>query len=60
MKVNPGRLEVARDLLSGVFLALFSSGWHQGLPEPPECLADHAPVNYVAHLERFVRQAADA
>jgi len=60
MVADPTRLSVALDRLKGFPLPIFSRGWHQQFEDPPEYLADHTPVNYVAHLEQFFRQAPDA
>jgi predicted lipase len=60
MLVDPDDEVVAIDRREGDHLSIFSRGWYEQLTKPPECLADHAPVNYVAHLERFFRQASNA
>lgn len=54
MLVNPDDDTVARDRLKRDRLPLFSSDWRSHFTDAPELLADHAPVNYVAHLERQV------
>jgi hypothetical protein len=53
MLVDPDDDTVARDRLKRDRLPIFSSGWLRHFTDAPEPLADHAPVNYVAHLERL-------
>ena len=53
MLVNPDDDTVARDRLKRDHLPLFSGDWLRHFTDAPEPLADHAPVNYVAHLERL-------
>jgi len=50
---NPDDDTVARDRLKRDRLAFFPD-WHKLFTDAPEPIADHAPVNYVAHLERSV------
>jgi triacylglycerol lipase len=52
--VNPDDDTVARDRLKRDRLPFFSGDWHKLFTGAPEPIADHAPVNYVAHLERQV------
>jgi triacylglycerol lipase len=52
MLVNPDDDTVARDRLKRDRISLFSVDWKNLLKNAPEPFADHAPVNYVAHLER--------
>jgi triacylglycerol lipase len=54
MLVNPDDDTVARDRLARDRVSFFSRDWHKLFSDAPEPLADHAPVNYVAHLERQV------
>ncbi|MEK6406432.1 MAG: lipase family protein [Acidobacteriota bacterium] len=54
MLTNPDDDTVARDRLKRDRLPFFSGDWHKLFTDAPEPLADHAPVNYVAHLERQV------
>lgn len=49
---NPSDEMVAKDRLKRDFLSLFSREWHHHFTDAPEYFADHAPVNYVSHLER--------
>lgn len=60
MLINPDDTAIALDRLKGDHLSIFSRDWHKHFTDAPEYLADHAPVNYVAHLEQFFRQAPDA
>ena len=53
MLVNPDDGTVAKDRLKRDRLRFFSSDWLRHFTDAPEPLADHAPVNYVAHLERL-------
>lgn len=52
--VNPDDDTVARDRLERDRVSFFSRDWHKIFSDAPEPIADHAPVNYVAHLERQV------
>ena len=54
MLVNPHDETVARDRLKRDWFSLFSLDWSKLFTNAPERFADHAPVNYVAHLERQV------
>jgi hypothetical protein len=54
MLVNPDDDTVARDRLKRDRFSLFSLDWKKLFTNAPEPFADHAPVNYVAHLERQV------
>lgn len=54
MLVNPNDDTVARDRLKRDHVSFFSRDWHKIFTDAPEPIADHAPVNYVAHLERLV------
>lgn len=54
MLVNPDDDTVARDRLKRDRFLLFSLDWKKLFTDAPEPFADHAPVNYVAHLERQV------
>jgi triacylglycerol lipase len=54
MLVNPDDDTVARDRLKRDRFSLFSLDWKNLFTNAPEPFADHAPVNYVAHLERQV------
>lgn len=51
---SPDDDTVARDRLKRDRLPFFSGDWHKLFTDAPEPIADHAPVNYVAHLERQV------
>jgi len=51
---NPDDDAIARDRLKRDRLHFFPSDWHKLFTDAPEPIADHAPVNYVAHLERDV------
>jgi triacylglycerol lipase len=53
MLVNPDDDTVARDRLKRDCIPIFSRDWLRHFTDAPEPLADHAPVNYVAHLERL-------
>jgi triacylglycerol lipase len=53
MLVNPDDNTVALDRMEGDHWSLLSREWHKHFTDAPEYLADHAPVNYVAHLERL-------
>ncbi|MFY9556305.1 MAG: lipase family protein [Blastocatellia bacterium] len=53
MLVDPGDEMVAEDRLKRDRITFFSRDWHKLFTDAPEPLADHAPVNYVAHLERM-------
>ena len=53
MLVNPDDDTVARDRLKRDRIPIFSREWLRHFTDAPEPLADHAPVNYVAHLERL-------
>lgn len=54
MLVDPSDEAVALDRLKRDRLPIFSGDWHKLFTDAPEPFADHAPVNYVAHLERLV------
>ena len=54
MLVNPDDDTVARDRLKRDRVSFFSRDWHKIFTDAPEPVADHAPVNYVAHLEKQV------
>ena len=54
MLTNPDDDTVARDRLKRDRIPFFSGDWHKLFTDAPEPIADHAPVNYVAHLERQV------
>jgi triacylglycerol lipase len=54
MLVDPSDETVALDRLKRDRLPIFSHDWHKLFTDAPEPFADHAPVNYVAHLERLV------
>lgn len=54
MLINPDDDTVARDRLKRDWSALFDLDWKKLFTDAPEPFADHAPVNYVAHLERQV------
>lgn len=54
MLVNPDDETVARDRLKRDWSSVFPLDWNKLLTDAPEPFADHAPVNYVAHLERQV------
>jgi Lipase (class 3). len=54
MVVDPSDEAVAADRLERDRLPFFSGDWHKLFTDAPEPMADHAPVNYVAHLERLV------
>lgn len=51
MLVKPDEKVVVADRKKADF-TLQNSVNYSGWLDPPECLSDHAPVNYVAHLER--------
>jgi hypothetical protein len=52
--VNPDDETVARDRLKRDWFSFLSLDWKKLFTNAPEPFADHAPVNYVAHLERQV------
>jgi hypothetical protein len=52
MLVNPDDETVAMDRLKRDFAAVFPFDFKKLFTNAPEPIADHAPVNYVAHLER--------
>ena len=52
--VNPDDDTVARDRLKRDRFSFSSIDWKHLFTTAPEPFADHAPVNYVAHLERQV------
>lgn len=52
MLVKPDDGTVARDRLKRDRLSFSSLDWKKLFTDAPEPFADHAPVNYVAHLER--------
>ncbi len=52
MLVNPDDDMVARDRLKRDWFSFSSLDFRKLFTNAPEPLADHAPVNYVAHLER--------
>jgi hypothetical protein len=54
MLVNPDDDTVARDRLKRDRFSFSSIDWEHLFTTAPEPFADHAPVNYVAHLERQV------
>jgi len=54
MLVNPDDDTVARDRLKRDWFSVFSIDWKSIFTNASEPFADHAPVNYVAHLERQV------
>jgi len=54
MLVKPDDDTVARDRLKRDRVSLFSLDLTKLFTDAPEPFADHAPVNYVAHLERQV------
>lgn len=54
MLVNPDDDTVARDRLKRDRFSFSSIDWKNLFRNAPEPFADHAPVNYVAHLERQV------
>lgn len=54
MLVNPDDDTVARDRLKRDRLSFLSLDFRKLFTDAPEPFADHAPVNYVAHLERQV------
>lgn len=54
MLLNPADDQVAKDRLQRDTMNSPSSNLLRHFIEPAEFLADHAPVNYVAHLERAI------
>jgi hypothetical protein len=54
MLVHPDDDTVARDRLKRDWFSFSSLDWKRLFSDAPERFADHAPVNYVAHLERQV------
>jgi len=54
MLINPTEDQIDQDLAKRDRLPFFSRDWHRFFTDAPEPIADHAPVNYVAHLERQV------
>jgi len=52
--VNPDNVTVALDRLKRDSSAKFLRNLNRVFTDAPEFLADHAPANYVAHLERAV------
>jgi len=54
MLTNPDDDTVARDRLKRDRISIFSGDLRRFFTDAPEPFADHAPVNYVAHLERQV------
>lgn len=54
MLVSPDDDTVARDRLKRDWFSFSSIDWKNLFRTAPEPFADHAPVNYVAHLERQV------
>ena len=52
MLIAPDDETVARDRLKRDWASLASLDWTKLFSNAPEPFADHAPVNYVAHLER--------
>jgi hypothetical protein len=54
MLINPDDETVARDRLKRDWSSVFPINWARLFTDAPEPFADHAPVNYVAHLERQV------
>ena len=54
MLVNPDDETVAQDRLKRDRFSFFSLDFKNLFTNAPEPIADHAPVNYVAHLERQV------
>ncbi|RMH32822.1 MAG: lipase family protein [Nitrospirae bacterium] len=54
MLVNPSSQSVAMDRLRRDASLARTTNAHRLFVDPPEPLADHAPVNYVAHLERLM------
>ena len=52
MLISPDDETVARDRLKRDWASLASLDWTKLFTNAPEPFADHAPVNYVAHLER--------
>jgi triacylglycerol lipase len=53
MLVEPSDATLAIDRLKRDHLLLFSGKLFGPNPDAPEVLADHAPVNYVTHLEKL-------
>lgn len=51
--VNPDDDAVARDRLKRDRVSFLCVDWEKLFTDAPEPFADHAPVNYVAHLERL-------
>ncbi len=49
--VDPSDDDIARDRMKRDDFVLLRD-WHKHFTDAPEYMADHAPVNYVAHLER--------
>lgn len=54
MLINPDDKTVAQDRLKRDWSRQFTLDWERLFTDAPEPFADHAPVNYVAHLERQV------
>ena len=54
MLVDPDDETVARDRLKRDWFSFFFLDWKRLFTDAPEPFADHAAVNYVAHLERQV------
>jgi triacylglycerol lipase len=54
MLVHPDDETVARDRLKRDWFLFLSLDWKRLFTDAPEPFADHAPVNYAAHLERQV------
>jgi hypothetical protein len=54
MLTNPDDDTVARDRLKRDRISILSGDLRRFFTDAPEPFADHAPVNYVAHLERQV------
>ena len=54
MLINPSEEEMGSDSLDDAKRSGDDSNSWWPLIQPPEFLADHAPINYVAHLERLL------
>lgn len=53
--VNPDETTLGLDRLKRDTTMPAARDWRRHFTDAPELLADHAPVNYVAHLERVVK-----
>jgi hypothetical protein len=52
--VGPSLAQIAADRMKKDSASFFDKSFHLHFTDAPERMADHAPVNYVAHLERAV------